>query len=174
MFELQPELRGELLLLRPLNTADFESLYQAASDPLIWEQHPDKTRSERAGFRTYFDKAIDSKGTLLAVDSRTQAVIGCSRFHGFRESHSDVTIGYTFLARAYWGGCYNGEMKHLMLRHAFQYVRYVQFRIGEQNIRSRRAVEKLGAQYLGPEDHQEYGQTHVLYRIDRERFGLSS
>jgi RimJ/RimL family protein N-acetyltransferase len=169
MFELQPKLRGELLELRPLAPADFESLYQVASDPLIWDQHPDPSRSEKVGFRNFFDLALQSRGALLAIECATQAVIGCSRFHSFRERESDVTIGYTFLGRAYWGGRYNGEMKQLMLRHAFAYVRYVRFRIAEGNMRSRRAVEKLGAHLLGPEDHQDLGQIHVVYRIDRDR-----
>ena len=170
MFEFQPELSGKLIRLRGLVSADFESLYQVASDPVIWEQHPDKTRSEREGFRKFFDKAIDSGGTLLAMDAVSNAAIGCSRFHSLREAESDITIGYTFLARACWGGTCNTEMKHLMLGHAFRFVQSVRFRIAEHNMRSRRAVEKLGASFLGPEDHQEFGQTHVLYAIDRKEW----
>jgi RimJ/RimL family protein N-acetyltransferase len=174
MFEFQPELSGKLLRLRGLAVADFESLYQVASDPVIWEQHPDKARSERGGFRRFFDKAIDSGGTLLAIDRLNNAAIGCSRFHSFHEARSDVTIGYTFLARVCWGGTYNTEMKHLMLGHAFRLVQSVRFRIAEHNMRCRRAVEKLGASFLGPEDHQEFGQTHVVYAIDRKQWLQSS
>ena len=170
MFEFQPELRGQLVRLRGLKADDFEPLYKVASDPIIWEQHPDKTRSERAGFRRFFDKAIASGGTVLATDTVSNAGIGCSRFHSLREPASSVTIGYTFLAKACWGGTYNTEMKHLMLGHAFRFVQSVIFRIAEDNLRSRRAVEKLGASLLGPEDHQEFGQTHVVYAIDRKQW----
>jgi hypothetical protein len=53
--------------------------------------------------------------------------------------------GWTFLARAYWGGSYNGELKQLMLRHAFRFVRRVVFLVDPANIRSQQAVERIGA-----------------------------
>lgn len=172
MFEVQPQLTGKLVHLRPLQAADYDALYQVASDPRIWEQHPDKTRSQRDGFQEFFDKAIKSPGALLAIDIdiANATLIGCTRFHSLHEAESDVTIGYTFLSRAHWGAGFNTEMKHLMLGHAFEYVQTVRFRIAQHNLRSRRAVEKLGAICSGPEAHQEFGQTHILYRIERDHF----
>jgi RimJ/RimL family protein N-acetyltransferase len=60
-----------------------------------------------------------------------------------------VEIGWTFLARSHWGGKYNGQMKELMLRHAFRFVERVVFLIGEHNLRSQRAVEKIGGRRTG-------------------------
>jgi N-acetyltransferase len=140
----QPVLKGDLVELRPLRPEDHDVLYAVASDPLIWEQHPDKTRHEPQGFDTFFREALESGGALIAVDAKTRQVIGSSRLHGYDGQRSEVEIGWTFLARSHWGGAYNGEMKRLMLRHAFRFVDSVVFLIAPQNLRSQRAVEKIG------------------------------
>jgi RimJ/RimL family protein N-acetyltransferase len=144
-FDRQPVLVGALLELRPLRADDFDALFRVASDPLIWEQHPEPTRYQEPTFRAFFKEALDSGGALIALDRATGQVIGSSRYHGFDAERRVVEIGWTFLARAYWGGRYNGEMKRLMLEHAFTSVKSVIFVIGPDNHRSRRAVEKIGA-----------------------------
>lgn len=148
-FDLQPTLQGRLLALRPLRAGDFDALYAVASDPLIWEQHPASDRWKPDVFRAFFDEAMASRGALLATDGKTGDVIGSSRYHDFNASRREVEIGWSFLARRCWGGRYNGEMKDLMLRHAFRYVDRVLFFIGPGNIRSQRAVLKLGAVRTG-------------------------
>jgi RimJ/RimL family protein N-acetyltransferase len=148
-FDLQPVLKGDLLELRPLRPGDFEDLYAVASDPLIWEQHPAKDRYQEEVFRAFFRDALKSGGALMAIDLKDGRVIGSSRFHGYDPQKSEIEIGWTFLARSHWGGSYNMEMKKLMLRHAFQFVRNVIFVIGPQNFRSQKAVEKIGAVLAG-------------------------
>ncbi|HLK20208.1 MAG TPA: GNAT family N-acetyltransferase [Bryobacteraceae bacterium] len=164
--ERQPTLRGELLELRPLRQEDFEALYAVASDPLIWELHPARNRYEKAVFQEFFREAMESGGALIALDAKTGGVIGSSRFHGYDPENSGVEIGWTFLARAYWGGVYNGEMKQLMMRHAFQFVSNIIFVIGPQNLRSRRAVEKIGGVLIGSRTDAT-GRETVVYRIKR-------
>ena len=168
-FELQPVLGGDLLTLRPLRAEDFDGLYAVASDPLIWEQHPDKTRSDPAGFRKFFDEAMASGGALIAIDNATGAVIGSSRFHAYDAEADEVEIGWTFLARTHWGGRYNGEMKRLMLTHAFRFVDYAVFLIGPQNRRSQRAVEKIGAVRIGSRTDAS-GRDSVVYQITADAF----
>ncbi len=119
-FDYQPVVGGALVHLRPLQEGDRAALYSVASDPLVWEQHLARNRHEPAVFDAFFSEAIQSGGALLALDAATHRMIGTSRFHGFDESRREVEIGWTFLARSHWGGCYNGEMKRLMLAHAFQ------------------------------------------------------
>ena len=148
-FELQPHLVGELLELRPLRLEDWEALFAVAADPLIWEQHPARGRYQEEVFREFFQEALDSGGAFVVIDSKTQAVIGSSRYFGYDAEKSEIEIGWTFLARAYWGGEYNGEMKRLMLNHAFRFVDRVIFLIGPKNLRSQRAVEKIGAVFAG-------------------------
>lgn len=163
-FDYQPELRGDLVALRPLRADDYETLYAVAADPLIWEQHPDRTRHQPAGFRTFFDDALASGGTLLATDAVNGAVIGSSRFHAYDRQADEVEIGWSFLARRCWGGRYNGEMKALMLRHAFHFVSRVVFLVGPENIRSQRAVEKIGGVRVGTRPDAS-GRESVVFAI---------
>jgi len=144
-FDLQPTLKGELLELRPLQPKDWDDLFAVASDPLIWEQHPDRDRHKEDVFRDFFRVALDSGGAFVVIDHKDGRVIGSSRFHGYDQEKSEVEIGWTFLARSHWGGTYNAELKQLMLRHAFRFVKSVIFLIGPQNFRSQKAVEKIGA-----------------------------
>ena len=146
-FDLQPVLKGDLLELRPLRAADFDDLFGVAADPLIWEQHPIKDRYQDEQFRMFFREALESGGALVAVDTSDGRIIGSSRFHGYDSQRSEIEIGWTFLERAYWGGEYNREMKQLMLDHAFKFVERVVFVVGENNLRSQKAMQKIGGRF---------------------------
>jgi RimJ/RimL family protein N-acetyltransferase len=148
-FDLQPHLVGERVELRPLVPEDWESLYAVASDPLIWEQHPASDRYKEEVFRKFFDEALQSRGALVVLDPETQQIIGSSRYFGFNPQASEIEIGWTFLARSHWGGRYNGEVKRLMIDHAFKFVDNVFFLVGPLNQRSRKALEKIGATFSG-------------------------
>jgi RimJ/RimL family protein N-acetyltransferase len=168
-FELQPTLTGKLLELRPLRPEDFDALYAVASDPLIWVQHPAKDRYQPEVFRRFFQEALDSGGAFLVVDRETGAAIGTSRFHSYDAANSEITIGWTFLARSHWGGVFNGEMKELMLRHAFTFVDRVAFLVGPENYRSLKAVEKIGGVRKGLRRNSE-GIDSVLLEITESAF----
>jgi RimJ/RimL family protein N-acetyltransferase len=168
-FDLQPVLRSELLELRPLKQEDFGSLFAVASDPLIWEQHPDRDRYQEAVFREFFREAMQSGGALVAVDQVTGQIIGSSRFHGYDPTAREVEIGWTFLARQYWGGRYNWEMKRLMLEHAFRWVDQVLFIVGQENHRSQRAVEKIGGTRLRLQVDAR-GRERVVFGLTHEVF----
>jgi RimJ/RimL family protein N-acetyltransferase len=163
-FDFQPTLNGELVALRPLRAVDADGLFAVASDPLIWEQHPARDRYQPEVFAAFFAESLASGGALAALDCKDGRIIGSSRFHSFDEQASEVEIGWTFLARSYWGGKYNGEMKCLMLRHAFRFVKRVVFLIGPQNFRSQKAVEKLGAVRAGSRPNA-VGRESYLYEI---------
>ena len=163
-FELQPTLTGPLVSLRPLGNDDFDALYAVASDPLIWEQHPDSERYQLDVFRQFFADAMASGGALVICDASTGAIIGSSRYHGYNEAASEIEIGWTFLSRAYWGGATNKVVKQLMLAHALQYVDAVIFLVGPDNYRSRRAMEKIGGVQI--EDRADAtGRISVAYRM---------
>jgi RimJ/RimL family protein N-acetyltransferase len=169
-FDPQPVLKGELLELRPLREEDYQDLYGVAADPLIWEQHPNSDRYKEEVFKEFFREALASGGALVALDLNDGRVIGSSRFHGYDEEQGEVEIGWTFLARSHWGGRYNGEMKRLMLRHAFRFVESVVFLIGPHNLRSQRAVEKIGAVRDGLRPNGT-GRESFVYRINASAFG---
>jgi RimJ/RimL family protein N-acetyltransferase len=168
-FELQPVLRGELIELRPLRPEDFPALYAVACDPLIWEQHPASDRYQKEVFEGFFREALASGGALIALDARDGRIIGSSRFHGFNPGRSEIEIGWTFLARSYWGGVYNREMKRLMLTHAFRFVERVVFLVGPTNWRSRKAMEKIGGILAGQRTDRN-GRVSVVYEITRQAF----
>jgi RimJ/RimL family protein N-acetyltransferase len=144
-FDYQPTLKGEILQLRPLDAVDFEELFAVASNPKVWEQHPRWDRYKEEVFQPFFEAALESGGALVALDPKTEKIIGSSRFLGYDPEASEVEIGFTFLGTDYWGETYNGEMKSLMLNHAFQWVDSVVFLVGPTNLRSQKSVEKIGA-----------------------------
>src|SRR5262249_21266834 len=150
---------------------DSPALYTVASDPLIWEQHPCNDRYKPQVFQAFFRDALASGGALLAIDSKDGRVIGSSRFHGYNEAQREIEIGWTFLARSHWGGTYNREMKRLMLRHAFQFVDRVVFLVGPQNLRSQRAMEKIGGVREGSRPDAT-GRESLVYEITADRCGL--
>lgn len=168
-FPLQPLLRGHLVELHPLQPNDFARLYEVAKDPLIWEQHPASDRFQADVFLQFFQGALQSGGAFLVLDHASQQPIGSTRFAGFDEQKREIEIGWTFLARSHWGGAANAEMKALMLNHAFPFVNRVLFRIGADNLRSRRAVEKIGATLVGPSPDPD-GNPHVLYALTRAQW----
>ena len=163
-FDAQPTLAGDLLSLRPLRPDDFDDLYAVASDPLIWQQHPARDRFQVPVFRALFDEFIATAGTLIASDRATARVVGSSRYHGYDAERSEVEIGWSFLARSHWGGRYNGEMKRLMLDHAFRFVDNVVFMIGADNIRSQIAVQRIGAVPAGSRLNEQ-GQPRLVFQL---------
>jgi RimJ/RimL family protein N-acetyltransferase len=166
--DLQLLLKGSLIELRPLQPDDFDALFAVARDPLIWEQHPARDRYQEDVFRTFFREALESGGAFVAIDVANGRIIGSTRFYGYDADRSEIEIGWTFLARSYWGGRYNREMKQLMLRHAFDFVNRVIFLVGPQNLRSRRAVEKIGGVESGRVERN--GRESLVYEITREHF----
>ena len=161
--------------LEPLQPDDFDALYAVASDPLIWEQHPNKNRHRREVFEVYFTGALASAGAFRVLDAAGD-LIGSSRYYDLDEAQSAVCIGYTFIARSAWGRDYNRALKTLMLDHAFRFVNRVIFHVGALNMRSRRAMEKLGGTYQGEVAVAYYGEPsnqNVIYEIRREEWSHS-
>ncbi len=171
MFDLQPTLRGKLVSLRPLRESDFPLLYAAASDPLIWTQHPASDRYKEEVFREFFVAGMQSGGAFVISDEASGRVIGSTRYCFYSAARDEVEIGYTFLARQYWGGAYNSELKALMLEHAFKFVGSVLFCVGLNNFRSQRAVQKLGAELDTTSIHCE--PTSIIYRLSSLKHAAS-
>lgn len=168
MMNLQKVLTGELVTLKPLTAADHESLLKAASDPLIWELHPQPDRYKPEVFKNFFEEALKSKGAYVILDKATSEVIGSSRYYDYSESNSSVLIGYTFLVCKCWGGNYNKDLKKLMINYALEFVKTTYFQVGINNIRSQRAMEKIGGTNAGIEEVSiSYGppKKSFIYKI---------
>lgn len=170
----QPVLEGERLLLRPLRADDWDALFAVAQDREIWAIHPAHDRWQEPVFREFLADALAQGGAVAVIDRATGAIIGSSRWQEYDPADGgEVEIGWTFLAREYWGGSYNRELKRLMLAHALRFVERVVFNVGADNLRSRRAMEKIGGRLTG-RDHVAVragvAVRHVVYEIDRQGF----
>jgi RimJ/RimL family protein N-acetyltransferase len=168
----QPILRDDLVEIIPLSPEDFESLFAIASDPLIWEQHPNKERATREGFRPFFEEAIEKGMAFRIVDRKTQEVIGSSRYHVIDGYPDVIEIGWTFLARKCWGGKYNSTVKKLMIDHAFEHVNEIIFIVDRNNVRSQRAVEKLGCEKFdgGKMLASRLPEKNFFYKLGRDKW----
>ena len=176
-FDRQPVLTGNLIELRPLHPADFAALFEAASDPLIWEQHPDRERHKREVFQKFFDSAMESRGAFAIIERKSGRIIGSSRYYEYSAERREVMVGFTFVEREFWGGAYNSELKSLMLDHAFRFVDRVLFQVGENNLRSQKALEKIGARFLertelpGPNGSMVPCVVYVIFASSQRRGG---
>lgn len=172
-FDTQPILENDKAILYPLQEEDFEALYTVASDPKIWEQHPNKDRWKRDVFRTYFDGALQSKGAFKIIDKATGSIAGSTRIYDYNEEDNAILIGYTFYGRPYWGKGLNLSVKALLLDYLFQYVSHVDFHIGAVNTRSQVAIGRLGAKKVGEQEVAYFGEApklNYVYRIEKEEW----
>lgn len=171
--DLQPVLNGRTIKLRPLEREDFEALYLAASDPKIWELHPDSERYRRDIFQQrFFEGALTSRGSLVIEESDGGRIIGSSRYYEWNPDTKEISIGYTFIERSHWGVGTNRELKELMLNHIYRWAGVVWFHVGKINIRSRSAVEKLGATLSHEKERELDGRpfTQMYYKLEASRF----
>jgi len=160
--DLQPTLENPAVLLKPLKPEDFEALYLTASDPKIWEQHPNKDRWQRDVFLKYFQGAMESNGAFLIIDKATGGIAGSTRFYDYNETEKSILIGYTFYAVKFWGTGLNPAVKKLMMNYIFPFVDKVHFHIGATNFRSQIAIQRLGAVKIGEETVAYYGELPKL------------
>jgi len=170
LMNTQPTLSSDLLLIRPLTPGDFDELAAVASDMAIWAQHPQSDRGAPGPFRKFFDESLATGGALVVIDRVTGRIIGSSRYFGHKPD-DEVEVGWSFLARAYWGGRYNAEMKRLMLEHAFRFVPRVVFVVGPTNVRSQRAMEKIGGVRVADRMGAD-GSPKWVYEIRREEWAV--
>ena len=172
-FDPQPTLANSTVQLSPLVSEDWNELYAVASDPQIWEGHPAQDRWQEAPFRAFFEGALASGGALTIRAVESGAVLGSSRYNWAGRQPQEVEIGWTFLARGAWGGHVNAEVKRLMIGHALQHFERVLFLVAADNLRSRRAVEKIGARLSERLEDASIGErtiSHVIYVMDRALF----
>lgn len=164
-FSLQPTLENENVKLIPLQESDFERLYAVASDPEVWAMHPNKERYKREVFQNFFTGALESKGAFLVIGKNSDEVLGSTRFYDFNEEDRRIFIGYTFFGTKSWGKNINAQVKKMLLDYIFQFVEKVIFHVGKDNIRSVKAMEKLGAENLGNEEVAYFGEAPKINTV---------
>ena len=170
---IQPILENDNTILLPLLSEDFEELYAIASDPKIWEQHPNKNRWQKEEFLNFFQGAIESKGAFKIFHIPTNAVVGSTRFYDYDPEKNAILIGYTFFNTASWGKNINLAVKKQMLDHIFRYVSTVLFHVGSDNIRSQKAMNRLGSEKIGEVEVAYFGEEpklNFVYRITKHNW----
>lgn len=175
-FSIQPILENDYVKLIPLQENDFEQLFSVASDPLVWEQHPNKDRYKRDVFERFFEGAIESGGAFKIIEKNTGEIAGSTRFYNYNAADNSIFIGYTFYARKFWGSKMNPQVKKLMLDYIFQFVDKVNFHVGKDNLRSQKAMEKLGAKKVDELTVAYYGEPdrlNVVFEILKTDYNIN-
>ena len=163
-------LNSEHFRLTQMRSTDFDALYAVAKDPAIWAQHPESNRWQEAIFRRFFVAGLaNPEGCFLITDKDTEQAVGSTRFYGFDHRERSIWLGYTFLARPYWGGGANAEIKQTQLAFLFDHVAAVYFEIGENNIRSQKALKKFGVEEI-ERSEQGLKKGNLEFRLTLEAF----
>lgn len=148
-------LEGARVQLMPLQSIYFDGLIAAATDHRIWE-HMTSKGSDSEILRQDLNTALLKRATgemyaFTIFDKRTNTIIGSTMLHNIHSQHRKLEIGWSWLHPDHWGTGINTECKLALLTYCFEtlHCARVQFQIREENARSRRAIEKLGATYEG-------------------------
>ena len=146
-------LRGKYVYLEILRPDHIPILRQLARDERLWEYTKALMVNETfdAQFDKYIDAALDDRNTgaqcsFVIYDAVTGEIIGTTRYYKIEPGHKRLSIGYTWYAPKVWGKVHNKECKLLLVQYAFETLGYqrAEFEVAHQNIRSQKAVEKIG------------------------------
>jgi RimJ/RimL family protein N-acetyltransferase len=160
----QKDLRGRSVYLEPLDEKYREILRGLAKDERIWEFTKTLLIDENYDdqFDEYFNLALrlpETGGQAFVIRMAEEAlpggkgepikenpIIGMTRMYFVEPKDKRLEIGHTWYIPAVWGKVYNKECKLLLLQYVFETLGFnrVEFRVAHQNIRSQKAVEKIG------------------------------
>jgi len=148
-------LSGKTIELRPLEEEHFLELTALASEKRIWEHYTmDGSNAER--FSEAMAEALEEREAgrqypLVVIHKGENKIIGSTRLLHIQPAHRKLEIGWTWLHPNYWGGPMNRECKDLLLTFCFERLNCVrvQLKTDELNVRSRKAIEKIGGQFEG-------------------------
>ena len=163
-------LEGERFHLLQTQPHHFDALYQVASDPELWAQHPQSDRWKPGVFKRFFDAGLQNpEGCFTIFDRGSGAAVGSTRFYGLDVREPSIRLGYSFIARSLWGGAANQAVKHIQLSFLFNHVDAVYFEIGERNTRSQKALAKFPVEAY-PQDKRAIEVGNLLYRMSRHAY----
>lgn len=148
-------LKGTTVDLIPLERSHFEALFLAAADEKLWEHVP-TDGSIRENFERMYDFGLTEreKGKqypFVIYHKRSDELIGSTRLFEIFPEDRKLEIGWTWITASHWGTTVNMECKLLLLGFCFEVLgtRRVQLKTDENNVRSRKAIEKIGGQFEG-------------------------
>ena len=148
-------LKGLQITLVPLAESHIAELIELAQDKRIW-QHYAMDGSDADKLKTSLENGLAEReaGTqypFIIQLNATNKIIGSTRFLDLQREHQKLEIGWTWLHPDYWGTNINTECKWTLLTFCFEELKAqrVQLKTDENNMRSRKAIEKIGAQFEG-------------------------
>lgn len=144
-------LENDVVLLRPVEHYDIEGIVEAAKDERIWE-HMSVSLLTKEAANKYVEKAIverEAKESYMFVitDKKANKIVGCTSFLDISLAHKRLEIGATWLNPSVWRTHVNTNCKFLLLQYCFEqlHLNRVQIKTGHENIRSQKAIERIGA-----------------------------
>ena len=145
-------LESERVRLEPLDIHHADDLAVAADEAEIWAYMPlaaGVVRDDCRGWveATHRDAADGSQVPFAIVDRLSGRAVGSTRYLNIRRAHRSLEIGYTWLGSAARRTPINTHCKWLLLSHAFDTLGAirVEFKTDSRNLRSQRALERIGA-----------------------------
>jgi RimJ/RimL family protein N-acetyltransferase len=148
-------LENDSVCLKPLSLDNYQYLIPIASQKKLVQFSPSDIETP-TGLKAYVEIALEQKKNKQSIpfiifDKEKQQYAGCTRFMNINWRNKVLHIGSTWIGNEFQGTGLNGQMKSLMLAYAFTTMEFekVEFRIDERNIKSRKAVEKLGCMLEG-------------------------
>ena len=149
--DLSITLENEYARLEPLTMENYQYLIPIASQEKLIQYSPSDIETQES-LKKYVEIALKQQQLnqsipFIIYDKKTETYAGCTRFMNINWQHKVLEIGSTWIGREFHGSGLNKQMKDLLLNYVFDEMGFekVEFRIDERNIRSRKAVEKLGA-----------------------------
>jgi N-acetyltransferase len=145
-------LKGKFVYLQPLTTSDIPELRTIAKDDRIWEFTKTLMVNDTYDlqFADYINVPLNPANAetikAFVIHDSTKRIIGMTRYYDIDEKNKRLNIGYTWYIPEVWGKVHNKECKLLLLTYAFEQLEFnrVGFEVAHQNIRSQKAVEKIG------------------------------
>ena len=144
-------LENDVLLLRPVELSDIQTIAEAAKDERIWE-HMSVNLVTKEAVEKYVENAIAERKSQISymfviIDKKTNKVIGCTSFLDISMAHKRLEIGATWLNPTVWRTQINTNCKYLLLQYCFEHLKLnrVQIKTGHENKRSQKAIERIGA-----------------------------
>jgi len=152
---LNPALQNEKVTLRPLTFGDEADLWPIAQEKELWT-YGLKDLSEPGELKKYIESAITDResgnaAVWIIIETKTGKIAGCTRLGEISWKDERGQIGWTWIGAAFQGTGLNKAMKFEMLKYGFETLNLnrIELKADERNLKSRKAIEKIGATYEG-------------------------
>tara|TARA_R110002110_G_scaffold110071_4_gene274411 strand:+ start:38714 stop:39313 length:600 start_codon:yes stop_codon:yes gene_type:complete len=146
-------LRGQYIRLEPLSQDHAQGLFNRGRHAPDWQFMPRSCFIDLADTRQWIDEALAAadQQPWAIVENAKNKIVGSTRYLNIRPEHRSLEIGWTWLGQEWQRTGVNTEAKSLLLGNAFERLHClrVEFKVDARNLRSQRALERIGAMREG-------------------------